>query len=178
MQFRGSLRQVPSTQRSFTVQASASTQSPSVKQQLGTPVCVQPVLLLQPSVVQGLPSLQFGAAEVAQAPAWQVSRPSQKSRSLHDWPFGTAVKTQPLAGLQESVVHTLPSLHGNGSLEHALLRQRSLTVQALASAQSASLVQHAGVACCVQPVCGLQPSIVHTLPSLQLSWVPGVQPPP
>jgi hypothetical protein len=68
-QLRASLWQAPPTQRSFTVQASASTQSPSVKQQLATAVCVHPVLVLHPSAVQGLPSLQSGGADTTQLPA-------------------------------------------------------------------------------------------------------------
>src|SRR4030095_6335229 len=108
----------------------------SVKQQPATPVWVQPVLPLHASVVQGLPSLQFGAAEPAHTPAWHVSRPSQKSRLLHDWPFGKGAEEQPLAGLQESLVQVFPSLHVSGSLMQALPTQRSLIVQALASAQS------------------------------------------
>jgi hypothetical protein len=70
----------------------------------------QPVVGLQESVVQGFESLQLSAVPAAQVPDWQVSGPSQALPSEHEVPFATAVLTQPVAGLQESVVHGLPSL--------------------------------------------------------------------
>ena len=139
IQFRESLAQDPLTQRSLMVQASLSTQSASVKQQLGTAVWTQPTAASQPSVVHGFSSSQFGDVPGVQVPDWQVSKPLQKSRGPHDWPFGTGVKTQPLAGLQLSVVQVFPSLQASGSLVQVLFTQRSLIVQALASAQSASV---------------------------------------
>jgi hypothetical protein len=75
-----------------------------------TGVVVHPVEGLQPSVVHALPSLQLGGVPAVQVPDWQVSAPSQASPSEHEVPFVTAVLTQPVAGLQESVVHGLPSL--------------------------------------------------------------------
>jgi hypothetical protein len=75
-----------------------------------TGVVVHPVEGLQPSVVHTLPSLQLGGVPAVQLPDWQVSGPSQALPSEHEVPFATAVLTQPVAGLQESVVHGLPSL--------------------------------------------------------------------
>jgi hypothetical protein len=51
-------------------------------------------------------------------------------------------------------------------------------VHALASAQSAFVVQQPGVAWFVHPLWMLQPSTVHALPSLQESGAPDVQVPP
>jgi hypothetical protein len=102
----------------------------------------------------------------------------QTSTSLQDWPLGTAAKTHPVAGVQLSLVHGFESSHGSGSLTQAWPTQRSLVVQALTSAQSASDVQHAASGVWPQPVCALQVSVVQLLPSLQFSAPPGVQAPP
>ena len=67
-QFSGSLVQAPATQRSFTVQASPSTQSLSEMQQPATGLCVHPLLGSQPSTVHGLPSSQSGAVPGTQVP--------------------------------------------------------------------------------------------------------------
>ena len=73
-QFRGSLVQLPATQRSFTVQGSLSTQSLSETQQghIGeqpwTAVCVHPLFESQASTVHGLPSSQSGAVPGVQVP--------------------------------------------------------------------------------------------------------------
>ena len=50
----------------------------------------------------------------AQVPLWQVSVPLQTLASAHDVPFVTGVVVQPKAGLQLSVVQTLPSLQTSG----------------------------------------------------------------
>ena len=71
--------------------------------------------------------------------------PLQTSESPQAWPSGTLLWAQPFPGSQESVVHTSPSLQSRGSLTQVPLTQRSLTVQALESAQSAFVVQHAGM---------------------------------
>src|SRR5436309_13966084 len=70
-------------------------------------VCAQPVAGVQESLVQGLPSLQFGAAPPTQLPAAQASfvvqaLPSSQGAVLLVW-------THPVAGMQESVVQGLPS---------------------------------------------------------------------
>jgi hypothetical protein len=67
-QVRGSLVQRPATQRSFTVQASPSTQSPSETQQPSTAACVHPLFESQSSTVHGLPSSQSGAVPWVQVP--------------------------------------------------------------------------------------------------------------
>jgi hypothetical protein len=48
---------------------------------------LHPVLGLQVSVVQALPSLQISAAPAAQVPAWQVSAPLQRLLSAHGVPL-------------------------------------------------------------------------------------------
>jgi hypothetical protein len=88
------------------------------------------------------------------------------------------VKPQPLAGTQPSAVQGLPSSHARGSLTQIPATQRSFRVHALASAQSAFVVQQPGVAWFVHPLWMLQPSTVHALPSLQDSGAPDVQVPP
>jgi hypothetical protein len=176
-QFRGSLVHCPATQRSFTVQASLSTQSPSDVQQPATAVCVQPLFESQASTVHGLPSSQSGAVPWTHAPDWQVSWPLQGSRSPQDCPLGTGVKTHPVAALQESVVHGLPSSHVTGSLVQAPDTQRSFTVQDEVSLQPASLVQQPGMVCTVHPEIGSHPSTVQGFPSLHWSGTPGVQVP-
>jgi glyoxylate utilization-related uncharacterized protein len=83
------------------------------------------------------------------------------------------VKTQPIAGTQESVVHWLPSLHtGGGPPTHDPAEHVSFVVQALLSLQAATLFTFS------QPVAGLQESSVQTLVSTQLSGGPPTQAPP
>ena len=106
-QFRESLVQRPATQRSFTVQASLSAQSPSETQHPATAVWVHPLLESQASTVHGLPSSQSGAVPWVQVPDWQVSSPLQGSRSPQDCPLGTGVKIHPAAASQLSVVHNI-----------------------------------------------------------------------
>ena len=77
---------------------------------LATGAVWQPVAGLQVSVVQGLPSLQVSGVPAVQVPPWQVSAPLQRLPSVHEVPFVTAVFWQPVAGLQLSAVHGLPSL--------------------------------------------------------------------
>ena len=132
------------THVSLIVQASVSAQSAFVLQQPGTAVCVQPVAGSQSSVVQTLPSSQFGACLDVQMPPWQVSDPLQKLLSPHAWPFGTGVWTQPVTGLQLSMVQGLPLSHEGTSLVQAWLAQRSFTVHALLSVQSSFRLQQPG----------------------------------
>src|SRR5262249_41648276 len=124
---------------------SLSTQSPFETQHPATAVWVQPVRELHASVVQRLESSQLGGWPATHCPAWQVESPAQKSSAPQASPFGTGVQRHPVAGSQSSLVHALPSLQGRGSLEHAWFRQRSLIVQALLSAQSASVAQQPGI---------------------------------
>jgi hypothetical protein len=81
---------------------------------LSTGVLAQPLIGLQESVVQTLESLQLRAVPAAQAPLWHVSAPLHTLPSAHVVPLATLVKTQPEAGLQESVVQTFESLQVRG----------------------------------------------------------------
>src|SRR5690242_15458060 len=72
-------------------------------------VCVQPDCMLQPSVVQALPSSQASGVPPAQVPPWQVSAPLQTLPSGQGVPLATLACTQPLAALQVSLVQALPS---------------------------------------------------------------------
>jgi hypothetical protein len=95
--------------------------------------------------------------------------------SAQDEPFATAVLTQPVAGLQLSAVQAFESLQLSAvPAAHVPLWQVSVPLQRLLSAHEVPLVTFV----CVQPVAGLQPSVVQTLESLQLSAVPAVQVPP
>jgi hypothetical protein len=69
-----------------------------------------PVVGLQLSAVQGLPSVQLSGVPGLQVPAWQVSAPLQALPSEHAWPFATAVFWHPETALQESVVQGFESL--------------------------------------------------------------------
>jgi glyoxylate utilization-related uncharacterized protein len=123
-------------------------------------VWTQPLAGLQPSSVQPLPSLQLGGAPPTQAPAPHASLVVQALPSLHSAVL--LVWVQPVAGLQASFVHTLPSLQfGGGPPTHVPPLQVSPSVQALPSLQEAALLV------CTQPLTGLQPSSVQPLPSAQ-----------
>jgi hypothetical protein len=71
--------------------------------------------------------------------------PLQTSASPHACPLGTGVCTQPVAGLQESLVQTFESSQFTGSLVQVPFRHRSFVVHRLLSAQSASLAQQPGM---------------------------------
>jgi hypothetical protein len=79
-----------------------------------TEVLAQPVVGLQVSVVQTLPSLQVSGVPAVQVPAWQVSSPLQTVPSAHEEPFATGPFWQPAIGSQVSFVHTLPSSQASG----------------------------------------------------------------
>jgi hypothetical protein len=139
-----------------------------------TGVLAQPLMGLQLSVVQTLPSLQLSAVPAPQTPLWQVSAPLQTLPSRQGVPLATAVLEQPKTALQESVVQTLPSLQVRGvPAVQTPAWQVSAPLQTLPSAQAVPF--KTGVL--EQPVAGLQESVVQTLPSLQLSGVPAVQVP-
>ena len=153
-------RQLPPPQVSPVVHASPSSQA------LALFVYTHPVAGLQVSVVQMLLSLQTVAA-----PPWQVPAP-QTSPVVQAFPSSQAlvlfVNTHPEAGLQLSVVHTLPSLQTTAAPPwHEPPPQVSPDVQAFASSQAAVLFVK------TQPVAGLHVSFVHTLLSLQTTAVPG-----
>src|SRR6185436_13327207 len=88
--------QVPPPHVSFVVQALPSSHGSVLF------VCVQPVAGLQPSSVQGLLSLQFGAGPPWQVPPPHVSVVVQASPSSHDAVL--FVWVQPVEGLQPSSV--------------------------------------------------------------------------
>jgi len=139
-----------------------------------TAVVVQPVAGLQVSVVQTLLSLQLSAVPAVQDPLWQVSAPLQTSPSGHGVPLVTDAWPHPKTGSQVSVVQTLLSLQLSAvPAVHDPLWQVSVPLHTLASAHEVPF--STGVF--AQPVAGLQLSVVHTLPSLQLSAVPAVHVP-
>jgi hypothetical protein len=161
----GPLLQAPPLQASPTVQASPSSQGAVLL------ALTQPVAGSQESSVQVLLSSQFGGAPPTHAPALHVSAVVQASPSLQ----GTLLLafTQPVAGSQESLVHTFPSSQfAAGPLLHAPLLQVSPTVQASPSSQGAVLLL------LTHPVAGSQESLVHVLPSSQLGAGPPTQAPP
>ena len=132
---------------------------------------LQPVGGSHESFVQGLPSLQFRAPPPPQLP------PAQRSLIVHAFPsLHVAVLfvfTQPVDGLHESFVHTLPSLQFRGLPAPQLPPEHwSPTVQALPSLHVAVLFAF------TQPVDGLHESLVHTLPSSQFRGLPAPQLPP
>jgi hypothetical protein len=79
-----------------------------------------------------------------------------------------------VAGLQLSVVQTLPSLQLSGVPPvHSPAWQVSSPLQTLPSAHDEPF----GTAAVKQPAMGSQESLVQTLPSLQLGGLPAVQEP-
>jgi hypothetical protein len=133
----------------------------------------QPSILSQPSAVHASPSSQ-SRGDVA----WQLPAPSQKSdsvqrfESLHEVPEGALLVVQPVAGLQLSVVQSLVSLQTIGSpMQLPAPLQESDWVQRLESLHEVP----AGVLVAVQPVAGLQLSMVQLLVSSQNTGAPWVQ---
>lgn len=127
--------------------------------------------LAQLSLVQTLPSLQTVALPGWHAPFVHASPVVQALPSLQATLFTSL--TQPLTGLQLSLVHRLLSSQFR-ALPGAQLRaaQASLTVQRLPSEQGSEL------AACTQPCAVSQLSVVHGLASLQSTTVPARQVPP
>ena len=155
----------PFTHRSIVVQTSPSLQSALLS------TCTQPIPGSQLSLVHTFPSLQSSGGPGVQAPLLHRSLTVQALPSLHTFVLFTCV--QPVAGLQPSVVQPLPSSQLTAAPgTHCPPLHVSLWVQALPSSQGSVLFV------CVQPLAGLQPSVVHTLPSLQPAAGPGLQAPP
>lgn len=127
--------QLPATQTSFSVQGLASLQGA----ELGT--CPQPVVGLQAALVQALASSGQVTGLPTQLPFAQASPDVQIEPSEQTVPFVAFVKTQPLAGLQASVVHVFPSLQVSGVKPGWQLppEQKSAVVQGLPSLQEALL---------------------------------------
>ena len=152
--------QVESAQMSPMVHALPSLQAAELL------VYTQPDLALQLSSEHGLPSLQLIMAPGTQTPAWQRSPPVQTSPSLQSALL--AVNTQPVLGLQLSVVQPLVSsqtvaLPGR----HAPDWHKSLVVQ-----RFPSLHVLASSAVARQPVLGSQLSLVHGFLSSQVTGLP------
>jgi hypothetical protein len=157
--------QVPPEQVSEVVQALPSLQLAVLF------ACVQPVAGLQESSVQGFESLQFGAAPPTHAPPEQVSEVVQALPSLQEAVL--FVWVQPVAGLQESLVQGFESSQfGAAPPTQVPPEHVSEVVQALPSLQEAVLFVW------VQPVAGLQESLVQGFESSQLGAAPPTQEPP
>src|SRR3989442_1511122 len=121
-------------------------------------VWAQPVAGLQLSVVQTSPSLQWGGGPPTPVPPLQVSFVVQALPSLHGAVL--FVWTQPVAGLQLSVVQTFPSSQfGAGPPTHVPPLQVSFVVHGLPSLHGAVLFVW------TQPAARLQLSVEQTLPS-------------
>ena len=138
--------------------------------------CLQPLAGSQLSVVHGLPSSQ-STGSLTQLLFTQRSFVVHWSVSLHSASVvqqeGTGSWTQPVARSHDSVVHALlSSQSGGGPPTQEPPEHLSAVVQALPSSQDTVLFE------CVQPVAGLQPSVVQTLLSLQSGGGPPAQLPP
>src|SRR5205809_500697 len=156
---------VPPLHVSFVVQASPSLHGAVLF------VWTQPVAGLQLSVVHMFPSSQLGAGPPTHVPPLHVSFVVQASQSLHGAVL--FVWTQPVAGLQLSVVHTSPSPRWVPSPPTRRSSDLvSFVVQASPSLHGAVLFVW------TQPVAGLQLSVVHTFPSSQLGAGPPTHVPP
>src|SRR5262249_53686900 len=156
----------------------------------------------QLSLVQAFPSSQLRGTPPEHDPPWHASLTVQNWPSSHPAPSASAgwgqvpaehppavpgvpssaplplrlVKTQPGAGSQVSVVHSLPSLHVRGApgWQVPAPSQVSFSVQALLSLHA--VPAPAGV-CGWQPPVGSHGSSVQGLLSLQLRGAPGTHVP-
>lgn len=130
----------------------------------------QPVAVRQVSSVHGLPSEQASACPGTHAPPAQTSPtvhtlPSEQVAEVSEW-------AQPPVGSQESAVQPLPSSHKEAAPGTQMLpAQASPTVHVLLSVQAAVLAAYR------QPPKASHESVVHGLPSLQLSSAPAKQAP-
>jgi hypothetical protein len=137
-------------------------------------VWLQPVTGSHASIVHALLSLQLSAVPVAHAPAWHVSAPLQTFPSLQELPFAACTCLHPTIGSQLSVVHGLLSSQLSGvPARHVPAWQTSAPLQTLLSLQEMPFA----IGVCEHPVVASHPSVVHGLPSLQSSALPGRQTP-
>ena len=144
--------QVPSLHASGVVQAFPSLQEAVLF------ALTQPVDVLHESFVQTLPSLQLGAGPGTHRPPLHASGVVHAFPSLHGAVL--FVLTQPVDVLQESFVHTLPSLQSSaGPATQIPALHVSVVVHAFPSLQGAVLFTW------TQPLVGLQVSSVQALPS-------------
>ena len=133
--------------------------------------CWQPPAALQVSVVHGLLSSHASAGPGTQPPPLHVSVVVQALPSLHAAVLFTC--WHPSLASQESLVQPLPSSHDSAAPATQLPPlHASPCVHTDPSSQDAALFE------CVQPLAGLQSSLVQTWPSSQFSAAPGTQPPP
>jgi hypothetical protein len=157
--------QTPPLQVSFTVQALPSLHG------LLLLMARHPRVVSQKSVVHPFPSSHTSGAPGMQAPPEQTSPTVQALLSLHGAVL--FVNTQPVAGLHESFVQTLPSLHRSGAPgTQTPPLQVSFTVQALPSSHGLLLLRAR------QPSRPSQKSVVHPFPSSHTRGAPGMQAPP
>ncbi len=127
--------------------------------------CAQPEAGTQLSVVQRFPSSQFGGGPPTHTPPEQASPVVHAFASLHERVLFAF--TQPVAGLHESVVHTLPSLQfGAAPPTHTPAEQASFVVHAFPSLHDPATFT------CLQPVAGTQESVVQTFASSQFAAAP------
>jgi len=123
-------------------------------------IFAQPVTMLHESSVQLLLSLQLSGVPALHMPPPQTSLPLQALPSLQGAVL-FAKTHMPSAGLHESSVHPLASLHIVGTVPvHAPAMQTSTVVHAFPSLHGAELFTY------TQPVPGTHESFVHALPSL------------
>ncbi len=148
--------QTPAWQTSFSVHGSPSSHALSLRA-----VWTQPVRGKQPSAVQAFLSSQVVAAPPRQTPSPQASPtvqalPSSQAAAELAW-------THPRPLVQLSIVQGFPSSHASGAPPwHAPLLHASPSVQGSPSLQLSLLLT------CVQPLAGVQPSVVQGFLSSQL----------
>jgi len=160
-------RQVPAEQTSFTVHGLPSSQAAVL---LTKP---HPVVAEQNGEVHGFESSGQLMVDPTQTPLLQTSPLVQAELSLQGVPASAFENTQPVVGLQPSVVHALESEHTRGAPAwHAPPAQTSPTVQAFESLQAAVLLVQKQA-----PVDGLHASSVHPFASLQFFGAPARQVP-
>jgi hypothetical protein len=161
--------QAPEVHWSFVVQALASEQTvPSA-----TGVCCGPVVGLQESAVQGLPSSTLTGMPGVHAPA-----PSQAAllehwvTAAHAAPIGALACNTPSIGSHESAVHGLPSLIAGGvpDVQTPVPLQISLPLHNVASPQDVP----AEARTWATPPMGSHESTVHGFASSRGSTLPGV----
>jgi hypothetical protein len=156
--------QAPPWQLSPTVQAFPSVQPVPA----GSGVNVQPLAGAQLSTVQGKPSAHVTALPGTHRPPSHASPEVHALPSEQKPPFGTGKNRHPAARLQVSVVQGSPSVHPTETPGlHAPAAHESPAVHGSPSVHCAP----AGSGENTQPEAGLQLSVVHASPSVQVAGV-------
>ena len=138
--------------------------------------CFTPSTGSQESAVQGLPSsTDWGVLGVHAPLALHCSTPLQAFESAQLLPAGTGVCVTPLAGVQASVVHGLPSSTSRG--EPALQKPIAVHVSCPLQRSLSSQAVPGLTGVCETPPEGSQVSAVHGLPSSVATVVPAWQRP-